>query len=317
VKRSDTLGWSQLKVAMLLLAGFVILVWVAFNSNIGRMFEKRSDLAARLTDAQGLTSGAPVFFLGVEAGKITSLTYDPSDAARPIAITLEVREDFRRSLRSDAYVNVSSFGVIGDKFLELERGTASAPLPEGRVLEGRSEGGITELVEPGRRALTKVDGLLSELETISIGMREGKGTIGKLLEDEGVHDHLVATLEETQAALADFRKTQRDMGRQLTSAASSIASTAGSFDSLATDWRTGEGTIHRLAEDPALYENLNAATARLERVLAEVERGDGLLSRLLKDPEFANQVTGLVVDLRALLVDMREHPGKYVQFSVF
>ena len=317
MKRSDTLGWSQLKVAMVLLAGFLILVWVAFNSNIGRMFESRSELSARLADAQGLTSGAPVFFLGIEAGKITSLTYDSSDAAKPIVLTLQVRDDFRSSLRADAYVNVSSFGVIGDKFLELERGSAPEPLPEGKVREGRAEGGIADLVEPGRRALTKVDGLLTELETISIGLREGRGTAGKLLADDDVHDHLITTLEETRTTLADLRRTQRDLGEQVASATGSIARTAGSFDSLATDWRKGDGTLHKLAEDPALYDNLNAASVRLERMLAEVERGDGLLSRLLKDPEFANQVTGLVVDLRALLVDMREHPGKYVQFSVF
>ncbi len=317
MKRSDTLGWSQLKVGIVLLVGFLILVWVAFNANIGAMLKSKSELSARLADAQGLVSGSPVFFMGIEAGKITSLRYDPQDGAKPIALTLEVREDFRRDLRTDAYVNVSSFGVIGDKFLELKRGTAAEPLPEGTVLVGRSEGGLTDLVEPGRRALTKVDGLLTELETISIGVREGKGTVGQLLAEDDVHDRLVATLEETRAALADFRKTQREMGRELTSAASTIASTAGSFDSLATDWRRGDGTLNRLAEDPTLYENLNAATARLDRVLAEVESGDGLFARLLKDPEFANQVSGLVVDLRALLVDMREHPGRYVQFSVF
>jgi phospholipid/cholesterol/gamma-HCH transport system substrate-binding protein len=317
MRRSDRLGWSQLKVGMMLIAGFLILLWVAFNANIGRMFQSKSELRARLADAQGVVSGAPIFFLGIEAGKITSLRYDPQGGPKPVALTLQVRDDFRQSLRADAYVNVSSFGVIGDKFLELRRGTAKEPLPEGKVLEGRSEGSFTDLVEPGRRALTKVDGLLTELETISIGLREGKGTVGKLLSDEDVHDRFVTTLEETRAALADFRRTQSDAGRQLASAASSIAATAGSFDSLATDWREGKGTIKRLADDPALYENLNAATARLDRVLAEVERGDGLLARLLKDPEFANQVTGLVVDLRALLVDMREHPGRYVQFSVF
>jgi hypothetical protein len=107
------------------------------------------------------------------------------------------------------------------------------------------------------------------------------------------------------------------MGQHFNSAASTIATKARAVETQGPAGRPGEGTIRRLAEDPALYENLNAAAARLEHVLAEVERGDGLLSRLLKDPEFANEVTGLVVDLRALLVDMREHPGKYVQFSVF
>jgi phospholipid/cholesterol/gamma-HCH transport system substrate-binding protein len=253
----------------------------------------------------------------MEAGTVESVEFDPEGGDPPIIVTFNVREGIHQRLRADAFVRISSFGILGDKYLELLRGSVPEALPEGAVLPGRSAESFTDLVEPGRRALTKVDGLLTELETISIGLRDGKGTAGKLLTDEDVHDRLVTTLDETRAALADFRKTQRDMGEQLTSAASSIASTAGSFDSLATDWRTGQGTINRLAEDPSLYENLNAATARLDRVLAEVERGDGLLARLLKDPEFANQVTGLVVDLRALLVDMREHPGRYVQFSVF
>ncbi|HEY7462203.1 MAG TPA: MlaD family protein [Gemmatimonadota bacterium] len=317
MKRGETLRLSQVKVGIMLVVGFVILVWVAFNSDLPSLFKSKRGLAARFPSAEGLPAGAPVFFLGMEAGTVESVEFDPEGGDPPIIVTFNVREGIHQRLRADAFVRISSFGILGDKYLELLRGSVPEALPEGAVLPGRSAESFTDLVEPGRRALTKVDGLLTELETISIGLRDGKGTAGKLLTDEDVHDRLVTTLDETRAALADFRKTQRDMGEQLTSAASSIASTAGSFDSLATDWRTGQGTINRLAEDPSLYENLNAATARLDRVLAEVERGDGLLARLLKDPEFANQVTGLVVDLRALLVDMREHPGRYVQFSVF
>lgn len=317
MKRSDTLGWSQLKIGIVLVVGFLILLWVAFNSNLGRMFESKRDLRARLSDAQGLVSGAPVFFLGMQAGKVTSLSYDPAGGPRPIAVTLEVREDFRRSLRSDAWVTVSAFGVIGDKFLALERGSAARALPEGAVLKGRAEVALTELLEPGRDALQRVDSLLADLEDISGGLAQGEGSLGKLLARDDVHDMLVATLEETRSTLAGLRQTQRDLGSRLASTSGAVASAASSFDSLAAGWRRGDGTLNRLAEDPSLYQNLDATTARLDRVLAEVERGDGLFARLLKDPELADQVTGLVVDLRALLQDMRENPAKYVQFSVF
>jgi phospholipid/cholesterol/gamma-HCH transport system substrate-binding protein len=232
-------------------------------------------------------------------------------------VSFTVRNEVRDALRADAAARIGSMGVLGDKLLEVAPGTAPQPLPENVVLHGRSEVGLTDLIEPGRRSLTRVDSLLADLEAISGGLREGEGSLGKLLSDDELHARLIGTLEETRATLADLRRTQATVAARLSGTASSFAAAAGSIDSLASGWRRGDGTIHRLAEDPALYENLNAATARLERMLADVERGDGLLARMLKDPEFADQVTGLVVDLRALLVDMREHPGRYVSFSLF
>jgi phospholipid/cholesterol/gamma-HCH transport system substrate-binding protein len=316
MKRSD-LRWSQLKVAMLLIAAFLILVWVAFNSDLFKIFRREAELAARFPTAEGLVAGNPVFFLGLEAGKVESVEFDSTRVTDPILLRFKLRQEIRNALRADAHVEVASFGVLGDKFLEVVRGTAPAPLPRGVTLPSRTQPGFASLVEPGTKALSRVDSVLSNLEEISGGVRHGEGSLGKLVTDEELHSQLVATLDETRATLADLRRTQSTLGKQLADAAGSVASTSRSFDSLATNWRRGNGTLNRLAEDPALYDNLNSTTARLDRVLTEVERGDGLLARLLKDPEFANQATGLVVDLRALLQDMRQNPGKYVQFSVF
>ena len=310
MRHGDALRWSQLKVGILVFIGFLILVWVAFNSELPGVFKSEERLVARFASAGGLLAGTPVFFLGMEAGQVQAVEFDPTGGTEPIRVTFTVGQRIREELRADAAVGIGSFGILGDKFLELVRGDAAQPFPEGKVLHGRPETGFTDLIEPSRRTLTKVDGLLTELETISISLREGKGSVGKLLAEDEFHARLLGTLEEARATLTDFRSTQRELAVQL-------ASAAGSIDSLAAGWRRADGTLNRLAEDPALYENLNAATVRLERVLAEMEQGQGLLARMLRDPELADQVNGLVVDLRALLQDMRENPGRYVQFSVF
>jgi phospholipid/cholesterol/gamma-HCH transport system substrate-binding protein len=207
-------------------------------------------------------------------------------------------------------VRVGSIGILGDKLLELDAGDAGAPLPPDAVLRGRPQTELTDLIEPGRRTLNKLDGLVQNLEAVSLGLEEGRGSLGKLLQDDELHESFAATLDETRATLADLRTTQNDVGAR-------VASAAGSVDSLAASFRSGEGTLNRLAEDPALYENLNEAADRLDRVLTRLEQSDGLAGRLISDPLLADQVTGLVVDLRSLLQDMRENPNRYVQFSVF
>lgn len=310
MRRTDRLRWSQLKIGILLVVGFLILLWVAFNSGLPKFLREEEPMTARFASAEGLLTGAPVFFLGIEAGSVQSVTFDPGPDPQPIVVRFEVIDRVRRDLRADAAVRISSLGLLGDKILVLDRGDDAGPLARNAVLRGASESEFSDLIEPGRRTVTKLEGLLTELEAITIGIREGQGTVGQLLTQDEAHRELVTTLAETRRVMADFRKTQNAVGAQLTS-------TARSFDSLAVAFRTGDGTLARMRNDPSLYDNLNGAAARLERVLTEMESGEGLFARALRDPELADQFTGLIVDLRALLQDMRENPGKYVQFSVF
>lgn len=317
MKHSDALRWSQLKVGILVFLAFLILLWVAFNSQLPAFLRSEEALVARFPSADGLLVGAPVFFLGLEAGEVKAVELDPAGDRDPIRVTFTVADDVRRELRADASARVASLGILGDKYLELVRGDAEQRADAGSVLRGRTQTELSDLIEPGRESLARVDAVLQELEEVSSRLARGEGTLGKLVGQDELHARLLTTLEETRETLAELRRTQRSVGMQLASAAESFASAAGAIDSLASGWRGGEGTLDRLARDPALYENVNAAAARLERVLGRIERGDGLLARMLNDPRFAEQVTALVVDLRALLVDMREHPGRYVSFSVF
>lgn len=46
----------------------------------------------------------------------------------------------------------------------------------------------------------------------------------------------------------------------------------------------GEGTLGRLVNDPGLYDEISALSARLNRVMERVDKGEGSLGRLLNDP---------------------------------
>ena len=69
----------------------------------------------------------------------------------------------------------------------------------------------------------------------------------------------------------------------------------------------GEGTMGRLlSEDDQLYENLSAAVASMRTVLGSVESGEGTLGRLISDDEVYEQLKNALVEVRAMIDDLRE-----------
>ncbi|HEX7241937.1 MAG TPA: MlaD family protein [Longimicrobiaceae bacterium] len=78
------------------------------------------------------------------------------------------------------------------------------------------------------------------------------------------------------------------------------------------------GLQPQLAEvGPTLVEARNAI-ATLQRAMAKIEQGNGTLGRLLEDPALYEETQRSVATLRRLLADIQANPAKYIgQFKVF
>ena len=131
---------------------------------------------------------------------------------------VKVRGDFERFVRADSTATIKKvFGVAGDSFIEITRGTGeplpaqNAPIPcqSTEELRRRMEKTLTELREELLPVVKKagttldvwagagqgfeanagaVDQLVSRLDGLAAGVEQGKGTAGKLLTDTALVD---------------------------------------------------------------------------------------------------------------------------------
>ena len=62
---------------------------------------------------------------------------------------------------------------------------------------------------------------------------------------------------------------------------------------------------------------MNSVVAKVNDVVDKVNRGEGTLGELIKDNTLALQVENAAMDLDKLLTDIRVHPKKYINLSVF
>ena len=63
--------------------------------------------------------------------------------------------------------------------------------------------------------------------------------------------------------------------------------------------------------------SLSNTSVRIEEIIKSVESGEGSLGKLISSDSLYSDIDRTVKSLDKLLLDIRERPGRYVEFSIF
>jgi phospholipid/cholesterol/gamma-HCH transport system substrate-binding protein len=94
-----------------------------------------------------------------------------------------------------------------------------------------------------------------------------------------------------------------DIDQFLTQAAGALDQATGivtNLQELTGGLSRGEGTMGQLLQDDQLYANLNATTAEMRNVLAQINRADGTFGRLIRDPAMYVQMHSAITRMDSL-----------------
>ncbi|MDB6030811.1 MAG: hypothetical protein JWM16_1149, partial [Verrucomicrobiales bacterium] len=222
-------------VLAIILALIAAVVWTGHSQ---RWFKSNVTLRISLpeTGAAGIRQGSEVYFLGTRVGSVSDILVD---AAGHMEAETSIRRDFFRFIRADSSAAVKKkFGVAGDSFFELTRGTGN-PLPErdasivcGEQFQSAMEAAIEEIhheavavlkkssagmdtwIALGTNLITtrdRVDQLLARADKIAADLQEGKGTAGKLLSDASVADELKTLMVQANRSMESFQATLKNL----------------------------------------------------------------------------------------------------------
>jgi phospholipid/cholesterol/gamma-HCH transport system substrate-binding protein len=289
--------------------------------------------------AGGLPSGALVKIAGVKVGRVREVQFRPTardDQGRavPVRLVLDIDPATAPALRADATAAVGTQGALGESFVELLPGDASAPLSEGSAVRGLDPPRLDLLLarlfsvfegaandEAFRRFLTSVARLAGTFDTI---LEQNRPEIRALFENLG------ATMTDAREAVHEVRVAARaaavlladdDLPRLLHDAADTARVAKSEVPALAEETRALLARLDKLAGavGPEEVAHLRSTLARLdatgaqvqriatsiEALLAKIDRGEGTLGGFVKDPQAYH-------DLRSLLADLKQNPWKFL-----
>jgi len=133
-------------------------------------------------------------------------------------------------------------------------------------------GPLTHILREGQIPLTQS---VSNLQEITTQIREGKGTIGKLINDDTLYNSTLASVKILQDTAADIKLTLADTRKVVDQANTAFAQI-----------NSGQGTVGKLLKDDKLYNESTASMTNLKEILEKINQGQGSVGKLVTDQEF-------------------------------
>lgn len=320
MRRSAPVTWDQVRVGLFLLVALALLALGAFLvGDTGHVFGERYRLVTLLRSSAGLVPGAPVQVAGQSAGRVERIDFIEPERRPPsgeaVAVWLAVDREVQQLVRADSRARLRTQGLLGDRLLDIEPGSAGARvLRAGDTLPAVEALDYQEALDQASAAVTSLTALVENLTEVTHGVLEGEGSLGRLVTDDALYGRLVGLAGTLDRLLGRATSGEGFLGRMLEDETlyDRLAEAVSSLDSLTAAVASGEGTLGRLVVSDSLYRSLADVAGRTDSILRAVQEGRGALGRLATEDAAYEELLRTLVELNAILEDVRADPARYI-----
>lgn len=275
---------TETKVGMAIIIAFLVFL-------LGDMFLRgvsirrhRYVLKTKLRNVGGLMQGDRVTVMGMGVGRVGKMSLQGEEVIVPLRIESDLRLPF------DSIVRLRSSSLFGRKEMAIEPGQSSEILKDGDYIAGVYESPLS--------ALTSTVGPVGE-DLMDVLTRL------KLVLSQETRVNIQGSLSD----LKDFTQRLKEKGETLDTLLVHLAQTSSGLKG-----EDIEATLGSLRE---ATENLAQVSSSLKEIAGRMEQGSGTLGRLSQDEALYENLKSLSQNLDSLVKDIKENPKRYLKFSIF
>lgn len=273
------------------------------------LFSRNRVYYAAYDSINGVQTASPIFIKGVKVGTVTGIAFDPS---RSDDVVLELTVKRQYGIPADSEAKIFSDGFLGAKAIEIVLGRDAAMLAKGDTIRSSRSRDIMDV------AGSEIEFLKQKVAQLTSDLSVTLANVNALVEENaadihGTMSHLNSISGNLDSVLSTERESLRAAVRSLSEFSQALGDNAAQVDSMLT----GLGRFSTSLAESGVAENLSRTADELNTMLGRLNEGDGSLGRLLNDRELYESLTEASGNLSNLLADLKEHPKRYVHFSLF
>jgi len=234
-------------VGIFIFLGLAIFIWTVLTLGSQKnSFKKSIAIKTFFQNVNGLQKGNNVWFSGVKVGTIETVTLI---GIGKVEVDMNINDQSVAYIHNNAKAKISSDGLIGNKIIEIYGGSAEAPpIKNDDVLNNEELLNTEAMMATLSKNNDNLLDITNNFKLISSEMAEGKGSIGKLLNDETFADELNKTVVTLKNASSNLEK--------LTANVNNYTSKLNEKGNLAND----------LVTDTVIFSKLRSTVSQLEEV---------------------------------------------------
>ncbi len=293
---------------------------LGFNFLKGRTLLKTGNfLYAKYADAKGIMVSNPVYANGYQIGAVYEIENTDADL-KEIVVTIKLKTNYNIPVNSKASI---SDNPLGTPSIDIKLGDSTRFLQIGDTLQtvnslglvGNLSNKITPIADQLKTTLHSLDDVLKNVNTIF---------------DPNTKNNLQQVIANLNKATASLTVSSAEIETMMNKQSGSIAQSMNNVNSFTKNLSENNDKITKMignvetTTDHLSKADINGAVTQLKSAvdkfnvtLDKVNSSSGSLGLLVNDKALYNNLNNTIRSTNTLLDDLRVHPKRYVNISVF
>lgn len=290
---------KEVKIALVAIAGVVVLFFgMNFLKGLN-IFSSEDNYYVQFSDITGLSSSSPVYADGFKVGVVKDIIYDythteGSKVLIGVDKQLRIPQGSSAEIVSDMLGNVKVNLLLANNPREK---VAPGGLIKGMINDG-AMGKLQDMVPAVEKMLPKLDSIMTSLNAILAdpAIRQSLHNV------QTITDNLTTSTAQLNTLMAGLNKNVPGM----------MAKANNVLDNTETL------TANLAAVDVAsTMRQVDQTIANVQQLTAKLNSKEGSLGLFMNDTQLYDNLNSTMRNADSLVIDLRQHPKRYVHFSVF
>ena len=289
----------EIRIACAAIAGILVLYFGMNFLKGKRVLSTDSTYYVKFSNISGLSASNPVFANGFQVGVVNSVIYDYHHNG-DVVVQLSANPSLRIPRNSTAEIESDMMGNV--KMNLVMNHSEQEFLQPGDTLTGSVNAGmmgkVAEMVPAIERVLPKLDSIMASLNALL-----ADPAVAQTLHNaRDVSEQLTTTTAQLNVLLGNVNHRLPGMMDKMDATLANAQQISGQL--------TG-------ADFTATFAKVDPPLDKVTHFTQQLSNPNGTLGLLLSDPSMYHNLNQTLLSTDSLLVNLRQHPKRYVHFSLF
>jgi phospholipid/cholesterol/gamma-HCH transport system substrate-binding protein len=302
---------NYIKIGLLAVTAIVILVWGLSFLKGESLFKAENHYIAIYNKLDGLAESNPVMLSGYRIGSVENIGFVEEGNELKIIVKMKISNDFQLPIGTTA--KIVNIDIMGTKGVEIIRPkTVNGYYSNGDTLRSSMDGGIIDqildFVLPMKEDLA---GFLTTSDSVMHGLNQ-------LLNEKNLNNlsHSLEGLSEVAKHLSKNANSIDSIMRNLDKAARMLGRNTGTLERIINNFESVSDSLAVLELSKTLNE-AQEALKNANRLLSTINNSNGTAQKIITSDSLYNNLEEATVRINRILDEFEKHPKKYINLSIF
>ena len=290
---------KEIQIALVAVVGIIVLYFGLQFLKGMTLFSTDNRYFVKFQDVSGLSVASPIFANGYRVGVVETIEFNYENTGEIVASigvdkNMQVPKGSRAEIATDLMGNVKVQLVLGD--------VADGVVAPGDTITGGQQvgamGKAADMIPTIQQMLPKLDSILASVNT--------------LLADPAI----ASSLHNVDQITANLSRTSLDLSQLTAQLNRQMPQMLKNADGVLANTNQITKNLNEL-DIAATMTSVNSTLKNVEQMTATLNSKEGTLGLLMRDPGLYNNLNSTMMHADSLMMDLKQHPKRYVHFSVF